>query len=151
MDAGTPLGSGAGAEVVAWLQAVPIWHTALQVPQLTTGGQAGSAVSVGRMQLLGASSMGKDSCLSSALLGVWLEAGAQLGVRVPQLGKGPALSRAHPTTSPALYELVDLHGTQPAPIDPGRGAICSVVLWPCLPLPGLHGDVMFGSAPPVTA
>lgn len=31
------------------------------------------------------------------------------------------------------------------------GAICSVAPCPCLPYPGLHGDVMFGAAPPVTA
>lgn len=32
----------------------------------------------------------------------------------------------------------------------GPGAICSVAPCPCLPSPGLHGDVMLGSAPPVT-
>lgn len=98
---------GPWAEGLVWLLAEPVWHTALQVPQLGTGGQAGSAASVGRVQLLRASTVGRGSCLSSALLGVCLEAGAQLGSGYQSQERDPTLSRAHPSTSPALYELVE--------------------------------------------
>lgn len=145
-DAGTLLGSGPGAEVVVWLLAVSMWHMALQVPQLVTAGQAGSAVSVGRMQLL---QCGQGLLPQPSPAGCLAGGRGTAGVRVPQLGKGPA--QLIPPPAQPRMSWWSPRGTQPAPIDPGRGAICSVVLRPCLPQPGLHGDVMFGSAPPVTA
>lgn len=143
-DADTPPGCGPRGRAAS---SARLAGTAPRVPKLAASGQAGRA-RWAQCGPSGPTTRAACSHLNSALLGTWAGVHAHLGPGGPQLDA--LLSPLIPPPAQPCVSCESPHGAQPGSIDPGPGAICSAALWPCLLYPGLHGDVMFGSAPPVT-
>lgn len=139
------------AEAVEWLLAVPGWQGAGGAPACHQ--QPGREGSAGQVVWgpSGPAPQAASSRLISALLGAGTGGQAQLGPGNHSWGGDSALSLAHTTPAQPCMSCKRPRRAQPGPIDPGPGAFCSALLWPCLAVPGLHGDVMFGSAPLMTA